>query len=77
MANPYKNLTDLQTAWLSAWTVSAQQVFQCWSHLFELQQSFLKNAQQHQRSHIEIASGPSFLDRYGRRAHDIDPERDV
>ncbi|HLO75087.1 MAG TPA: hypothetical protein VK196_01365 [Magnetospirillum sp.] len=77
MANPYRSITDLQTAWLEAWTNSAQHVFQCWSHMFELQQNFLKHAQQHHRDHVEIARGASFLDKYGKRAHDIDPERDV
>lgn len=77
MANPYKNLNNLQSAWLSAWSVSAQQVFQCWCHLFELQKTFVTHAQEHQRNHVEIACGASFLDHYGRRAHDIDPERDV
>ncbi len=81
MANPYKdidkNLNDLQSAWLTAWSTSAQHVFQCWRHMFELQQNFLKHAHQHHRDHVEIASGASFLDRYGKRARDIDPERDV
>lgn len=75
--NPYKDIGDLQAAWLSAWTVSAQQVFQCWRHMFELQQSVLKQTAEHQRDHIEIATGASFLDRYGKRSHDIDPEKDV
>lgn len=75
--NPYKDLNALQSAWMEAWSTSFQHVFQCWRHMFELQQNFLKHAQEHQRSHIEIASGASFLDRYGRRSHDIDPERDV
>lgn len=78
MTNPYKDFTDLQSVWLEAWASSAQHVFQCWNHLFALQQHFLQHAQEtHHRNHVEIASGPSFLDHYGRRAHDIDPERDV
>lgn len=77
MANPYQDLTDLQTAWLAAWANSAQHMMQCWRHVFELQQNFIQNAQQHHRNHIEIACGPSFLDKYGRRSHDIDPERDL
>ncbi|MCR6632709.1 MAG: hypothetical protein NVV74_23190 [Magnetospirillum sp.] len=75
--NPYRSLTDLQTAWLEAWVTSAQHVFQCWRHMAELQQHFLQQAQQHHRNHVEIACGASFLDKYGRRAHDIDPERDI
>lgn len=77
MANSYKDFSTVHAAWLEMWATSAQHMFQCWRHMFELQQNFLKQAQEHHRSHIEIASGASFLDRYGKRAHDIDPERDV
>lgn len=77
MANPYKDLNSLQSAWLEAWSMSFQNVFQCWRHMFDLQQNFLKHAEQHHRAHVEIARGASFLDHYGKRAHDIDPERDV
>lgn len=83
MANGFKDLggfkdfSGLQNVWMEAWMASAQHMFQCWRHMFELQQNFLKHAQQHHRDHVEIASGASFLDRYGKRAHDIDPERDV
>ncbi|HTH15955.1 MAG TPA: hypothetical protein VL974_04820 [Magnetospirillum sp.] len=77
MTNPYKGFNDLQTAWLEAWASSAQHVFQYWAHVYEMQQHFMHHPQQHHRGHVEIACGPSFLDKYGRRAHDIDPERDV
>jgi anti-sigma regulatory factor (Ser/Thr protein kinase) len=77
MANPYKDLSSFQAAWMEAWANSVQHAFQCWRHMFELQQNFLQHAEKHHRSHIEIASGASFMDRYGRRSHDIDPERDV
>lgn len=75
--NGFTDLSGFQNAWMEAWATSIQHSFQCWRHLFELQSNFLKHAQQHHRDHIEIASGASFLDRYGKRAHDIDPERDV
>jgi hypothetical protein len=75
--NPYKSLNDLQTVWLDSWTAAFQHMFHCWQHMAELQQNFLRQAHQHHRDHIEIACGASFLDKYGRRAHDIDPERDV
>jgi hypothetical protein len=75
--NPYKNITDLQTAWMEAWAQSVRNAFQCWCHMFEMQQGFLKHVEKHHRDHIEIACGASFLDKYGRRAHDIDPEHDV
>lgn len=77
MANPYKGLTDLQTVWLEAWATSAQHVFQCWRHMAEIQHGLFKHAEQHGRRTIQIATGASFLDKYGRRSHDIDPERDV
>lgn len=77
MANPYKNFSELQAAWMGAWLSSMQHMMQCWGHVYDLQQSFLKHAEAHHRSHVEIARGPSFLDKYGRRSHDIDPERDV
>lgn len=75
--NAFTDFSGFQNAWMEAWASSVQHAFQCWGHMFELQANFLKHAQEHHRSHIEIASGASFLDRYGRRAHDIDPERDV
>ncbi|MBC7951886.1 MAG: hypothetical protein H7Z12_08745 [Rhodospirillaceae bacterium] len=77
MADPYKNLSAMQTAWMQAWANSAQQMFQCWQHVFNMQQGFLKHADIHHREHVEIASGASLTDKYGKRSHDIDPERDV
>jgi hypothetical protein len=77
MADPYKDLSELQHAWLQAWANSVQHALECWQHVFDLQQNFVRNAQEQHRNHIEIACGPSFLDKYGKRAHDIDPERDV
>lgn len=77
MADPYKDLTAMQTAWMQAWANSAQHMFQCWQHVFSMQQSFLKHAEIHHRDHVEIARGASFTDKYGKRSHDIDPERDV
>lgn len=75
--NAFTDLSGLQTAWMEAWANSVEHAFVCWRHMFELQANFLRHAQEHHRSHIEIASGASFLDRYGKRAHDIDPERDI
>lgn len=77
MADPYKNFTEIQTAWLQAWANSVQSMFQCWRHMYDVQQTFLKHVEKHHRDHLEIASGASFLDKYGKRSHDIDPERDL
>lgn len=75
--NAFTNVSGLQNMWMEAWTNAVQHTFHCWGHMFELQASFLKHAQGHHRNHVEIARGASFLDHYGKRAHDIDPERDV
>lgn len=77
MADPYKNITDMQTAWMQAWASSTQHMFQCWKHVFDLQQGLLRHADSHHRDHVEIARGPALTDKYGKRSHDIDPERDV
>ncbi|MBC7907359.1 MAG: hypothetical protein H7Y60_11520 [Rhodospirillaceae bacterium] len=77
MADPLKNFSDMQTAWMQAWANSAQHMFQCWQRMFTMQQSFLKHADSHHRDHVEIACGASLTDKYGKRSHDIDPERDV
>ncbi|MBI5165739.1 MAG: hypothetical protein HY985_17780 [Magnetospirillum sp.] len=78
MADPLKPLSDLQAAMFDAWLNTTRQAFDLWRHGLELQQNFLaKAAEQHHRFHIEIAEGPSLTDKYGKRCHDIDPERDV
>ncbi len=74
--NPTPNFAPA-TAWVEAWTMSVQTMFQFWGRLFDMQRDFMNKAEEHQRRAVEIAQGPSFLDRYGKRAHDIDPERDV
>lgn len=77
MADPFKAFTEFQNAWLQAWMASAQSMGRVVQHVFEMQQKFLGHAVKYQRDHIEIATGASLTDHYGKRAHDIDPERDV
>lgn len=76
--DPLKNTADIQRAWLEAWGNGTRHWIEMWRHVIDLQQHFLVSAaQQHHRWHTEISDGPSFTDKYGKRAHDIDPERDV
>lgn len=77
MADPYKSFADLQLAMFQAWGAVATGTCEYWRHCLDMQQQFLRHTAAHQRDHVEIASGPSFTDKYGRRCHDIDPERDV
>lgn len=77
MINPFMYLIEWQMAWLEACSASMRHAQQCWQHMGLLQSDFYQQMQRHQRNHIEIATGPSFLDKYGKRARDIDPERDV
>lgn len=75
--DPIKTVTDMQRAWMDAWAVQSQAAVTLWTHLLDMQQSFFKHASAHHRTHVELPDGPSFTDKYGKRAHDIDPERDV
>lgn len=76
--NAQYDFTELQRAWLEAWANGARSMIEGWRHIFEMQQKFLTSAaEQHHRYRTEISDGPSFTDKYGKRAHDIDPERDV
>lgn len=76
MLDPFKSYSDLQYAMLEGWSNSLRHAFQCWGHWVGMQEQFLQKASFH-RTHVEISRGPSFTDKYGRRSHDIDPERDV
>lgn len=76
MNDPLKNLSSMQMAMVEAWANSTRHMLDAWRHMIELQQRFLRHPDYH-RTHVEIDRGPSFTEKYGRRAHDIDPERDV
>lgn len=77
MADPFKAIAEFQNAWFKAWLNSTQSVGGMFQHFLEMQQKMFTHAVKYQRDHIEIATGPSLTDKYGKRAHDIDPERDV
>lgn len=77
MADPFKGFTEFQAAWLKAWAHSAQNMTAMLAHMVDMQQKFLSHAAKYHRDHVEIATGPSLTDKYGKRSHDIDPERDV
>ena len=79
MADPFKNMMAVQMAWFEAMSAMFNQSMRCWQHMAQMQQTVLTHnpAAEHLRSHVEIAQGASFTDKYGKRAHDIDPERDV
>lgn len=73
----FPNLGEIQYAWLRAASAAAGSGIRAYAHWLDLQSRFLCQALKYQRSHIEIATGAALTDKYGKRAHDIDPERDV
>ena len=77
MVDPVKVLTQYQVAWFQAWLSVTQGFARMAQHLVEEQSRFLCHAAKCQRTHVEIATGAALTDKYGRRAGDIDPERDV
>lgn len=77
MADPFNAFTEFQNAWFRAWANYANSFGHVARHMLDLQQKFLHHAVKYQRDHVEIATGASLTDKYGKRAHDIDPERDV
>ncbi len=75
MVDPIKAWATLQMGALEGWAKSVGCVLNYWRHCLDLQGRFLREMPR--RCQAEIATGPSLTDKYGRRAHDIDPERDV
>lgn len=75
MVDPLKAWGTLQAASIEGWARSAQCVLNYWSHCIDMQHRFLQPP--HQRCQTQIATGPSLTEKYGKRSHDIDPERDV
>ncbi|MDA8232619.1 MAG: hypothetical protein M0006_14890 [Magnetospirillum sp.] len=76
MIDPITASARMQAAMLESWFAIGQHMLTYWGHCIDIQQRFLHEATHH-RWHVELPNGASFTDRYGRRAHDIDPERDV
>ncbi len=77
MNDPLSTLFALQKAMLDGWMTSSNQIMQHWQRVFELQENLLHQTTRFVRNHVEIDDGPSFTGKYGKRHHDIDPERDV
>ena len=76
MTDPITAFVTLQSAMIEGWFRSAQAMSSCWRRSCDAQLCML-TAATHHRWHAESPSGPSLTDKYGRRCHDIDPERDV
>jgi hypothetical protein len=73
-----KSVFDLQLVALQTMTVAMTQAFEFWLRLLDTQMRALGVAHpEERRTHDEIARGATLTDHYGRREHDIDPERDV
>ncbi len=82
MSDDVTGYERLQALWVATWVTPLQRSVQCWGHywkrMLSMQQDLLKQPVVFQkRTRTEIAKGPSFLDKYGRRVRDIDPERAV
>lgn len=75
MVDPINAWATLQIGAIEGWAKSVGCTLNYWHHCLDLQQRFLRATCQ--RCQVEIATGPALTDKYGRRAHDIDPERDV
>ena len=77
MSAPMKSIFDLQLVALQTMTVAMTQAFEFWLRVLDTQMRALGAAHPDRRTHDEIAHGATLTDHYGRREHDIDPERDV
>jgi hypothetical protein len=76
MSTPHNRIVDVQRAAVELSAITFTRSAQFWLHLGEAQAHMLGHPGE-RRTHVEIAHGASFDDRYGRRLHDIDPEHDV
>jgi hypothetical protein len=77
MSTPGKSIFELQAVAAQTMMVAMTQMADFWVRMFATQMQALGMAQPDRRTHNEIAHGASLTDHYGRREHDIDPERDV
>lgn len=77
MSAPMKSIFDLQLVALQTMTVAMKETFEFWRRLLEVQMRAPGAPHPDRRTHDEIAQGATLTDHYGRRGHDIDPERDV
>ena len=77
MNAPHNSLFDMPLAMFEMSTMAFTGAARFWVRLAERQMQMLGTPRDERRSHVEIAHGATFLDHYGRRMHDIDPEHDV
>jgi len=75
MTSPMRAMSTLQNGYLEGCCRVVQLQLGYWRHCFDVQSRFMREPRQRQK--VELAQGPSLTDHYGKRAHDIDPERDV
>lgn len=77
MTAPTKSFFELQLVALQTMTVAMTEAFEFWRSLLEVQMRASGSPHPDRRTHDEIAQGATLTEHYGRREHDIDPERDV
>lgn len=77
MNAPIKSIFDLQLVALQTMFVAMAQAVEFWARMFDAQMGAVGALRRDRRTHDEIARGASLTDHYGRREHDIDPERDL
>ncbi len=77
MLNPLVTPLDMQLALLRMAALNCERAMECWTRGFGAQMHVLGLGPDDRRSRVEIAHGASFLDHYGKRTGDIDPEHDV
>jgi len=75
MMYPNQYMTAVQANCLRGWFNAIQQTTAYWQHCFAFQAKFLHSDVR--RIGAEPTHGASLTDGYGKRSHDIDPERDV
>jgi hypothetical protein len=74
----FASLVDTQLLLFKLSTVTFCRAVQFWVQLADRQiHVFGGLGEEEHRSHPAIPRGPSLVDHYGRREHDIDPEHDV
>ncbi len=77
MTNLFKAWLAYQTAVVDGWTGMWRLGLCSWERYAALQMELLNGGAPPRRQGDRCPSGASFTDGYGRRVHDIDPERDV
>jgi hypothetical protein len=76
MTDPFKAWMAYQQVLLDGWSQAARLTWGMWQRCADAQWRLMSAAVQPPRRD-QCSTEASFTDCYGRRAHDIDPERDV